>query len=226
MLLIFDVDETLCDSAETYKARGLSVIRKIGEKNDVDFSEAKQAFDLLVKIHKKDNKGNVGTRAAIKLGLTREEFLEALSKPDPAVFVSENKELASALSKLAKKHTLVAFSNAPQVAAAKVLKTLGIDQYFSKIYGANNFEKSKPNPDAFKQIAQEFGFDYDQIISIGDSIAKEIIPAKSIGGKAILLNVNNYEATELADAIINKIDDVVEAVDTLTGASASHRNFF
>jgi len=219
-LLIFDVDETLCDSAKAYRARGLAVIKLISEKHEVDFSVAQQAFDLLVKIHQQDNNGNVGTRAAIKLGLTRQEFLDALSSSDPALFVSENERLSDALAELAKKHVLVAFSNAPKSAAEKMLKALRIDNNFSKVYGADDFEKSKPNPDAFRKIADENGYSYAQTICIGDSIPKEILPAKLIGAKTILVSVKHHAETALADRTINNITDIRAAVEQLAGTES------
>ncbi len=219
MLLIFDVDRTLWDAGEFYAERRHSVYRCISKKYGFKFEDVKLACDLLIELHIKIREGGL-TKAAIKFGLTKKEFFEALSAPDPSNFLQKNEELSLALKQLSKKHTLVAFSNTPKAAATKVLKALGIHECFIKVHGADDFESPKPNRTAFEQIASDQGFPNSTVVSIGDDIGKEILPAKELGFSTILVAADAQSGA--ADVVIPRIEDICTAVEDVVRLKHRH----
>lgn len=71
-------------------------------------------------------------------------------------------------------------TNAPSIFAKRMLKHLGIAEYFSCIIGADNVEQPKPHPQMIEVILDHHGYDAlsDQAWMIGDN-SKDMQAAKS-----------------------------------------------
>ncbi|MBP9719425.1 MAG: HAD family hydrolase [Candidatus Levybacteria bacterium] len=86
---------------------------------------------------------------------------------------------------------------------------LKVDNLFTNITTADP-DIRKPNPEVFRQIVASFGVPAENVISIGDQHYSDIIPAKSIGMKGIIVG----QKLESADVRIDSIQDLVPTLQT------------
>jgi putative hydrolase of the HAD superfamily len=74
-----------------------------------------------------------------------------------------------------------------------VLKEFGIDRYFAGIVESAVEGVRKPNPDIFRLAVNRLGVLPADVVMIGDSLSKDIIPAMEVGCKTIWLKGEQWE---------------------------------
>ncbi|MFQ5474767.1 MAG: HAD family hydrolase [Candidatus Nanoarchaeia archaeon] len=215
VLLIFDLDDTL------YKSRSLTkeVEKKIAAKykdvaNLPDDVDAISEFRRVRRERALSGKKTSATHIFGDHGVKREDFFQLLDSIDPRDHVEYDKKTHKMIKDLAEEHTLVLFSNSPRIRVDKTLEALKLASYFTKIFGADDWHKSKPDPGIFKMIMEETGFRPEDTISIGDDVYKEILPSKNAGIKTVLVCQWPYtdEEKAQADCVIGHIHELPEAV--------------
>lgn len=108
------------------------------------------------------------------------------------------------IEKLANTYSLVLVSNF-YGNIASVLADFRLDAYFPVIVESAVVGVRKPDPKIFELGVEALGLQPDEVVVIGDSYDKDIVPARSIGCKTIWLKGigwETYSGTETADAII------------------------
>ena len=78
----------------------------------------------------------------------------------------------------------------------KIVKGLGMDKYFIKIYSSGNIGYEKPNSKIYEYVLNDAKININDCIMIGDSYNSDIQGGKKMGIKSILIrseNKNNYE---------------------------------
>lgn len=109
------------------------------------------------------------------------------------------------LEKLASKYPMVLVSNFYGNVEA-VLKDFGLNEYFKTIVESAVVGVRKPDPQIFRLGVNELNLDSKNIVVIGDSYDKDIVPASSIGCQTIWIkNIGweEYKGNETADIIIS-----------------------
>ncbi len=202
MLIIFDLDKTLYFSESLWKERDEMIIRKIAENQKVSEDRAKEIMEE--KLKELDSR----TQVLLSLGLQRKDMFEILRKSNIEKHLKYDEKLYEVIENISKNNTLVIASNSPTDVAERILKILKIESFFKKIYGAEYFEKSKPNTKIFDIILDEMGFKPENAAMVGDSLKKDILPAKLKGLKGILVGSESKEA----DAYIEKVYDLSSAI--------------
>lgn len=94
-----------------------------------------------------------------------------------------------------------------------VLKDFSLDKYFQTIVESAVVGIRKPDPQIFSLGVDLLKTDAQNIVVIGDSYDKDIIPASKIGCKTIWLkNIGweNYKGNETADIIISDFTELEE----------------
>ncbi len=92
-----------------------------------------------------------------------------------------------------------------------VLEDLNISKYFYDIVESAVVGVRKPDPAIFALGVQSLGFDPANVVAIGDSYTKDIIPAKEIGCQTVWLKGQAWEETSdtsKADVIIHSFDEL------------------
>lgn len=94
-----------------------------------------------------------------------------------------------------------------------VLKEFGIDRYFTGIVESAVEGVRKPNPDIFRLAVNRLGVLPADVVMIGDSLSKDIIPAMEVGCKTIWLKGEQWEdesvsATCSPDYIVSTLQGV------------------
>lgn len=217
-LLIFDLDDTL------YKSESLRDV--IGAKLALRFKEAAELpdhIDAFKEFKKRRTElAKTGEQASathlfMKHGVSRDEFLSLVNSVDPREHVEFDENAHSVMTELAKEHELVILSNSPRDKIEKTLEALQINEHFTKIYGADDFHDSKPNPALLKHILSDRGYPASQAISIGDDVHKEILPPKKLGMKTILVKHWDYSEEDVAhaDHLISDLSELPSVVKKL-----------
>lgn len=94
-----------------------------------------------------------------------------------------------------------------------VLKDFGLDGFFKKIIESAVVGVRKPDPKIFKLGVEALGLKPEEVLVIGDSYKKDIVPAESIGCKVLWLKGKGWTAEEdaqLHPAIISSLGDILK----------------
>jgi phosphoglycolate phosphatase len=105
---------------------------------------------------------------------------------------------------------MAVLTNKPERISVRILKALGLDQYFRAIYGGNSFESKKPDPFGANRILQEFGIAPRDALLIGDSEV-DVQTARNAGTLAAAVNYGfGVHDRELypADIYLERFDDL------------------
>jgi len=112
------------------------------------------------------------------------------------------------LDNLKNEFKLAVATNANSVYANKMLSHLEINHYFSSVFGYNDVEKPKPNPDMINKILDIHNIKKENAQLVGDS-KKDIMAATNAGIDAVLVNwgFSNYdkEAIQTVCELENRI---------------------
>lgn len=167
-LVIFDMDGTLLDSSRAM-THSVNYVRnimglKLMDKAHVEYQLNQPDGDLPMLLY--------GTKEYTKeqQSLFRKHYLDnspAFIKPyDGAIQLLEYLK--------SKNISLSIATNAPDFFAKHMLEACHLEDFFSSIVGANNVEKTKPDPEMLELLCQKFSVCIDESIFIGDSIKDEM----------------------------------------------------
>lgn len=100
----------------------------------------------------------------------------------------------------------------------KLLKKESVLDYFAYRLTQDDFRITKPDPRYFERIVQAFGVIPQQCIMVGDRIDNDVIPAKQLGMKTILIRMGLHRNQqpripfEIPDAELDEVAGLAEAV--------------
>lgn len=208
MLIIFDLDDTLYVSKRFNKTKENIIIGIVSKHLRTSKKDALKKFYHLKDKLKRDGEKFSTVHVFIKLGLKREDWIGGMNREDPQKYVKFNQSVYETLKELSKEHKLVVYSNSSKLSVYGTLTVLKIKKFFKKIYYAENFEESKPNADAFKKILKDNNCKPKDALSVGDSIYKDLLPAKKIGIKTVWISKNTHEQQNGVDYIIKNIKEL------------------
>ena len=96
-----------------------------------------------------------------------------------------------------------------------VLKDFGIDIYFNKVIESAVVGFRKPDPRIFALGVEALGLKPEQVLVIGDSYRKDIVPAMSIGCRTILIKGRAWTPEEEAVLHPSTITDLSQVLALL-----------
>lgn len=172
-------------------------IKKVG-KNSIE------AIDNFIKINKK-YKGEISIGVENELGINRlDYYISTWGKLNPEEYIKYDSNLFKTLDKM--KGNIILLTNAPRIWADKVLNFLNLKDLFGEFIFTGEPDLRKPNPQVFRNIASNLGVSEELVFSIGDQEETDIIPAKSVGMKTILIgfsseSVADFQAPDIKTAI-------------------------
>lgn len=119
------------------------------------------------------------------------------------------------VAKLAEKYKLVLVSNF-YGNIETILNDFQLDSYFSQIVESSVVGVRKPDPAIYQLGVDAMGYKAEEIVVIGDSYSKDMVPAKKVGCKAVWLSGPAWGAEEidpnLPDLTIHSLDEVLDAL--------------
>ena len=114
------------------------------------------------------------------------------------------------LKKLKRKYKIVllTLTDGKRGIKMKRIKKLRLDKYFDKIYiGMENVREYKPKISAFKRILKDFKVKPKEVIMVGDSYERDILPAKKLKIFTISFKKRNG-----ADKIIRNFKSLIKII--------------
>lgn len=174
-----------------------NVYRFFTEELKISREQAIQTYEKI-----KDNfKGEVSLGVEKTFGIDRYRYFAATWNLEPKKYLKPNGDLVPMMEQVCGRAAVL--TSAPFVWARKVLSFLGIDKYFGDSVFTGEGDIRKPNPEAFRKVLRFLNCPPEQVFSIGDQEQTDILPAKTLGMKTIIVG---SEST-VADYSIKNIDD-------------------
>lgn len=94
-----------------------------------------------------------------------------------------------------------------------VLKDFGLDGFFSRIVESSVVGVRKPDPAIYRLGVEAMGLPAGQVLVVGDSFSKDVVPAKKVGCKVAWLKGEGWgnEETDdsLPDVVITDLPDLL-----------------
>jgi len=202
-VLIWDLDGTLYhEIPELKKAILQNAVKAVAKTKRIAFSEAEKLF------LKNYERFKSNTKTLFHLGVDRDYVISGdWYNQAQLKFIKKDPLLADIFKKLQNLRHII-HTNSERKIALKKLKILGLDlNLFEKIFTSSDMAgKVKPDPSAFKLVLQFTKLKPKEHLFIGDSVGKEVIPAKKLGMKTCLV----WDKSDLADVNLEKVYDIVK----------------
>lgn len=187
--IIFDVGGTLyvCPAFDGLVEAQANVVLATARGCSVE--EAKE----LLRAQRASNKEQYGdpskVRALESLGVPGESFQDAAAALDPSSLLADSPPVGPLLTTLRERDIEVGvLSNFKESLVRKVFACLGAD--WSQVDASICVEDGlpiKPDPAPFGVVCERLGVKPEQAMFVGDSIAKDLTPAKSLGMITVLV---------------------------------------
>ncbi len=117
------------------------------------------------------------------------------------------------LEELRSKYNLVLLSNTSWEEGNKALDDFNLRQYFYDILLSPEFGIAKPNLEFFQKVLDNTNVSPSEVCLVGDDIELDIIPARRIGFKTILLDrEGKYPNHESPDVIIKSLKELKDVI--------------
>jgi FMN phosphatase YigB (HAD superfamily) len=141
------------------------------------------------------------------LGLRPGHWADCVEAADPkALYTLADPHIPDVLQKL---HAVVPLSMFSNMRMDKLLPAIGLDAaWFTHCLSGSEFKNPKPALDGFYKMIELSNLPPDQILFIGDSVQKEILPAKKVG---MITGIVWSEAPE-ADFSFKNFDEILPTV--------------
>ena len=226
--ILFDLDNTLVDFIRM-KEESCKAAVKAMVASGLRMNEG-QAFELLMKTY-----FDVG----IESDRAFSEFLRSIDQFDHKILASgintylatKNRFLKpfpnvkSVLGKLQRRGVFLSIvTDAPKTKAYQRLLGMGIEPYFKFVVGYEDTNKSKhtglPLLLALEMLRKECpDIANSEILMVGDSIARDIVPAKELGLRTALAKYGQRvaEGSGIADYELTDIKDLVNVLVAIEG---------
>jgi putative hydrolase of the HAD superfamily len=190
--ILFDVGGTLYQSPDFDALVEDQAYVALARDRDCDLEEAKQ----LLKDRQAVNSDRLGdptkVRALEDLGVQREVFQDAVAALDPAPYLSEAPPIGEFVETLkGLGYKVGVLSNFKEGLVRKVFACLGAD--WDDLDGSVCVDDGlpiKPDPVPFRVLCERVDVSPAQAVFVGDSVSKDLAPAKRLGMGTILVGVN------------------------------------
>ena len=219
--LIFDLDGTLVDTAPDL-LDALNVVLANEGRRSVDYAALRHlvgfgARTLMAEAFKMTGDPADPARIESLVGAFIAHYRSHIadsSRPYPGV----EETLAAYRAQGARMGVL---TNKPHALTLLLMSKLGLDKYFSAIFGQGRMPYTKPDARIFRDVVRELGGPGDGALMIGDSITD--VQTARAGGAPVILVSYGYTPqparTLGADAVVDDFREVPAAVRRLLGAA-------
>ncbi|REA63269.1 HAD family hydrolase [Dyadobacter luteus] len=149
------------------------------------------------------------------------ELIKAIAKECNDFALETVRKAKPVLQELASQYPVILVSNF-YGNINRVLEVFEIESFFQEIVESAVVKVRKPDPKIYQLGVEALGLKPEECVVIGDSFTKDIVPAKTIGCKAIWINVAGWEDTTVnhegpyqADAEIKDFSQVPGIINQL-----------
>ncbi|MBI5356080.1 HAD family hydrolase [Candidatus Collierbacteria bacterium] len=189
--LCFDLDGTLFRNVEAaWNAIQQQIYKTVMRQRHLSLEEAenyvRQRYSVL----------GSSTKVLNELGIDGEEFfVKAFKKIELDKFISKDDEIIQLISNLKKKYKVGMISNTHRSIARKKLEAIGLSlKEFNPLITTYELDVYKPDPAPFLKALEIASCSPEESVYIGDSVETDIMGAKAVGMKTILVWGKSPEA--------------------------------
>ncbi len=214
--LLFDLGGTVYDCSEHDKEYSRMLYQLLAEDNGISLDEAKTLLEVTMKKLESESPIHITKVATMKaLGYSRDRVHEAFCMVDPIDFLSPMPGLSDLFERLSEKYKLGVLTNFRRTQAEKILGTLGVDiGIFNLIISEDYHLPIKPDPAPFNLALDLFDIEPRDCVYIGDSPTKDMVPAKKVGMRTILVG-DIKDKNDSTDTVIRGLERLEEALESL-----------
>ncbi|MDD9953204.1 MAG: HAD family hydrolase [Candidatus Woesearchaeota archaeon] len=214
-VIFFDTSDTLYHNDEFGNAFKVNKYKRLAEKLGISLAEATAKYKAKKEELKKTMSHPSGVFIMAEFGVDRMTNLEWVAEIDPRNFLQKDERLQQMIASLAASYKLGVITNILEKNFLAILDALGVPkEQFSYLVTADKVTKSKPYPEPFEKAVALAGVAPEECVYVGDSLKKDLIPAKNIGMKTVWVSAEAHEH-EHVDAFCETIYDVLEKVDQI-----------
>ena len=109
-------------------------------------------------------------------------------------------------------YSLGLISNGDYAQQVQKLKKVGIYKPFDYVNTSSEYEFSKPDIRLFETIFNQHNINFDEVIYVGDSYKKDVLPCRELGIKAILIDRKDKD---IEDPKLVKIRSLTDLENTI-----------
>lgn len=212
--VIFDIGNTLIESRDIFE----ELLRRIGSENKemLDFMK-KRFFDIYRNMESREFL-NVPDIISIVLRDASKEFGTADISQQARNIYEENflnnsrlfDGVSSVMEELKKRNIcMIAASDADKDVLLKELKSFGIFNFFDEIIISSEVKSYKPSDKMVSEIQNVCKEPASEILFVGDSEV-DLITAKKMGTKSVLISRNNAELNVNPDYRISSLKEIID----------------
>lgn len=153
---------------------------------------------------KEQYNGEVSLGVEQEYGIDRFEYFDNTWNLNPEHYIQKDEDLSELFQPF--EGNIALLTAAPKIWTINVLAYLDIIGVFGSAIYTGEPNLRKPDPLIFQKIADELDVPPERVISIGDQEYSDILPAKSIGMKAIYVGIDesttaDYQAQDIYEAV-------------------------
>lgn len=203
--IIFDLDGVICSTDEYHYQAWKKLADEYGIYFDEKINDQLRGVSRMqsLEIILQNSDKSFSEEEKIKMAETKNNYyvslLEKMSEKDLDIEVKET------LDYLRNKEYLLAIGSSSKN-AKKILKQIGMLDYFDAISDGNNIKKSKPDPEVFIKAAQYLNIDTDKCLVVEDAHAG-ILAAKA--GGFLAAGINQAKNDKDADYSLSSFKDLM-----------------
>lgn len=213
--VIFDVGGTLyvCPAFDALVERQASVV--LATARGCTEEEAKE----MLRTQRAKNKDRYGdpskVRALESLGVSGAAFQNAAAELDPSHLLADASPIGPMLEELRKRGIEIGvLSNFKESLVRKVFTCLEAD--WGQVDASVCVEDDlpiKPDPAPFAAVCERLGVEAEEAMFVGDSVAKDLTPAKRLGMVTVLVESDGSDGDPaIVDHRVASVDEILELV--------------
>lgn len=223
-LIIFDLDGTLYKlNGGSFKKSG--IYKKVLEKTETyivgKLNKTKKEAKLILKTILKEYGESISIGLEEKFKIDRYVYFNMTWNIPAKKYIKINSALRSQLIGIKNNFDLALISDAPRIWINNVLKELKIEDIFTDNIFSGEGDTRKEFGNAFSRIIETLNIKPEYCIAVGDQEGTDIIPAKKIGIKTIL--INRQAESDVADYTIKDISELKNILNIIN-SKKSHKN--
>ena len=213
-LIIFDMDGTLYKfEGGSFGNSGLkkkileNAIRYIADKQGVSLDVGKEILENILKKYNEE----ISIAVEKEFNGDRYDYFNTVWNIDAKDYIQANVELGSLLKRLKEKYTLVVVSDAPAIWTENVLKGLGVYDLFEGNVFDGAGDERKVNGNGFDRVLKKFGVAGSEVVSIGDQVHTDILPANKLGMTTVFVGEAVCDDADFSIKDIVEIESVLDS---------------
>jgi putative hydrolase of the HAD superfamily len=151
-------------------------------------------------------------RALEDLGVRREVFQDAAATLDPSEYLREATQLGELFREVHRVGVKIGvLSNFKEVLVRRVFECLGVDWgLVDAAICVDDGLPIKPSPVPFETLCSHLDTGLVDTVFVGDSLAKDLTPAKNLGMGTVLIRGSKTDGDEaVADLVLDSVLEIV-----------------